>query len=399
MLPTLSPHKNETVTANFLTPDVSMPDCRYPDASILVVDDDPDVLRTLGRILQRAGYQRVTTSGDASAVLALAEETQPDLVLLDYHLPGLTGETLMEELRAAAGPRAYLPVLIISGDATATVRQRALAAGATDFVNKPFEITEVLLRIQNLLETRYLHRALASQNEELELRVQQRTAELDDTHLDAIERLALAAEYRDDDTGQHTSRVGEGTAVLASAMGFSDEEIYLLRRAAPLHDVGKIGVPDAILRKPGPLTDAEWALMREHTVIGARLLSGGRSRLMQLAEQIARSHHEQWDGNGYPDRLAGEKIPIAGRLVMVADVFDALLSDRVYRRAWSPEAVLDYIREHAGQRFDPQIAALCHRPAVRRALLATRESQARAASRAAAFRPANRLSLPAVFRT
>ena len=375
-----------------------MPDSRHPDASILVVDDDPDVLRTLGRILQRAGYTRVTTSGDSTSVVALAEETQPDLLLLDYHLPGRTGATLMEELRAAAGPKAYLPVLIISGDAASNVRQRALAAGATDFVNKPFEINEVLLRIQNLLEARYLHRAIAAQNQELELRVQQRTAELDDAHLDAIERLALAAEYRDDDTGQHTNRVGESTAVLAAAMGLSEEEIYLLRRAAPLHDVGKIGVPDAILRKPGPLTDAEWALMREHTVIGARLLSGGRSRLMELAEQVARSHHEQWDGNGYPDRLAGEQIPLAGRLVMVADVFDALLSDRVYRRAWSVDAVLEYIREHAGTRFDPHIAALCHRPAVRGALVATRGAQPRAGTRAPARRPASRLSLPAVFR-
>ena len=376
-----------------------MSDCRYPDASILAIDDDADVLRTLGRLLERAGYQRVTACDDATAVAALAQEIQPDLLLLDYHLPGLTGATLMEELRAAAGPQSYLPVLIISGDATASVRQRALAAGATDFVTKPFEISEVLLRIQNLLEARYLHRAITAQNQELELRVQQRTSELNDAHLDAIERLALAAEFRDDDTGQHTGRVGEGTAVLAGAMGLADEEIYLLRRAAPLHDVGKIGVPDAILRKPGPLTDAEWALMREHTVIGARLLSGGRSRVMQLAQQIARSHHEQWDGKGYPDGLEGEQIPLAGRLVMVADVFDALLADRVYRRAWSVDAVLDYIREHAGQRFDPQIAALCHRPAVRRALLASRVSSPPPAYRLDRSRPSNRLALPAVFQT
>lgn len=384
---------------NSSTPGVSMSDCRFPDASILVVDDDADVLRTLGRMLHRAGYRRVTTSGDAAAVMALAQETEPDLLLLDYHLPGLTGATLLEELRLTAGPQAYLPVLIISGDPTAQVRQRALAAGATDFVAKPFEMTEVLLRIQNLLEIRHLHRAITTQNHELEIRVEKRTAELNDAHLDAIERLALAAEFRDDDTGQHTERVGEGTATLAAALGLGEEEIFLLRRAAPLHDVGKIGVPDAILRKPGPLTDAEWALMREHTVIGARLLSGGRSRVMQLAQQIARSHHEQWDGNGYPDGLAGEAIPLAGRLVMVADVFDALLSDRVYRRAWSVDAVLDYIREHTGQRFDPQIAALCHRPAVRRALLATREPQHRPAHRAGTPQLANRVLLPAVFRS
>jgi putative two-component system response regulator len=376
-----------------------MSDNRYPDASILVVDDDADVLRTLGRILQRAGYQRVTVSGDAAAVAALARETRPDLLLLDYHLPDLTGATLLEELRAAAGPHDYLPVLIISGDPTAEVRRRALAAGATDFVTKPFEITEVLLRIQNLLETRYLHRAITAQNQELELRVQQRTTDLNNAHLDVIERLALAAEFRDDDTGQHTSRVGEGTAILASAMGLTDEEIFLLRRAAPLHDVGKIGVPDAVLRKPGPLTDAEWTLMREHTVIGARLLSGGRSRVMQLAQQIARSHHEQWDGNGYPDGLAGGHIPLAGRLVMVADVFDALLADRVYRRAWSVDAVLEYIQEHAGQRFDPQIAALCCRPAVRRALLATRTSPPVPGHRRDHSRTLNRMALPSVFRS
>jgi putative two-component system response regulator len=182
-------------------------------------------------------------------------------------------------------------------------------------------------------------------------------------------------------------------------MGLTDEEIFLLRRAAPLHDVGKIGVPDAVLQKPGPLTDAEWSLMREHTVIGAKLLSGGRSRVMQLAQQIARSHHEQWDGNGYPDGLAGEHIPLAGRLVMVADVFDALLADRVYRRAWSVDAVLEYIREHAGQRFDPEIAALCYRPAVRRALLATRSSRPMPGYQRDHSRALNRVTLPSLFRS
>jgi response regulator RpfG family c-di-GMP phosphodiesterase len=214
---------------------------------------------------------------------------------------------------------------------------------------------------------------MALQNQLLETRVAERTAELDDAHLDTLERLALAAEFRDDETGRHTERVGEAAAVLAAALGLPDEEVFLIRRAAPLHDVGKIGVPDAVLRKPGPLTESEWVTMKEHTTIGARILSGGRSRVVRLAEQIALSHHEHWDGGGYPEGLAGDGIPLAGRIAMVADVFDALSSERVYRGAWGVHRVLDYIRSHAGRRFDPRIANLCEQPAVRGALIALRE--------------------------
>ena len=349
-----------------------MPELRFADARILIVDDEEANVQTLSRILHAAGYHAISTTTDPTAVAALHRECDPDLVLLDLHMDALDGMAVLGELRRAAAPEQYVPVLMLTGDSSPGARRRALAAGANDFVTKPFEMDEVLLRIRNLLETRSLHRKLTAHNQLLESRVAERTAELDDAHLDTLERLALAAEFRDDETGWHTERVGEAAAVLATALGLPDEDVFLIRRAAPLHDVGKIGIPDSVLRKPGALTESEWRTMKQHTTIGARILSGGRSRVIRLAEQIALSHHEHWNGAGYPKELAGESIPLVGRLVMVADVFDALLSDRVYRSAWPAEQVLNYIRDHAGRRFDPRVAKLCEAPAVRQSLLAIR---------------------------
>jgi putative two-component system response regulator len=354
-------------------PEVLMAAVHFTDARILLVDDEAAGIAALSRILLAAGYHDLVSTSDPGAVAGLCREREPDLVLLDYHMPGMDGVAVLERLRATFAVHSYVPVLMLTGDSSSAVRRRALAAGANDFVTKPLEMDEVLLRIRNLLELRCLHRRMALQNQRLESRVAERTAELDDAHLDTLERLALAAEFRDDETGRHTERVGEAAAVLAAALGLPDEEVFLIRRAAPLHDVGKIGIPDVVLRKPGPLTEAEWVTMKEHTTIGARLLSGGRSRVVRLAEQIALYHHEHWNGGGYPHGLSGDAIPLVGRLVMVADVFDALSSERVYRGAWGVLQVLDYIRSHAGRRFDPRIAALCEQPAVRGALIAVRE--------------------------
>jgi putative two-component system response regulator len=344
----------------------------FTDARILLVDDEAAGIAALTRILAAAGYHDLITTNDPAAVAGLCMDREPDLVLLDYHMPDMDGVAVLEQIRATPAPGNYLPVLMLTGDSTAVVRRRSLAAGATDFVAKPVEMDEVLLRIRNLLEIRCLHRRMALQNQMLETRVAERTAELDDAHLDTLERLALAAEFRDDETGRHTERVGEAAAVLAAALGLPDEEVFLIRRAAPLHDVGKIGIPDSVLRKPGPLTEAEWVTMKQHTTIGARILSGGRSRVVRLAELIALSHHEHWNGGGYPRGLAGEAIPLVGRIAMVADVFDALSSERVYREAWSVGQVLNFIRDHAGRRFDPRVAELCEQPAVRAALLTVR---------------------------
>jgi cyclic di-GMP phosphodiesterase len=344
-------------------------------ARILVVDDEEINVHALTRILHAAGYGRVISTMDPTDAAELYREHDPDVVLLDLHMPKLDGIGVLQALRVAAGPQAFVPVLVLTGDSSAEARRRALSAGAKDFLTKPFEVGEVLLRIRNLLETRHLHREITAQNQLLEQRVRQRTVELEGAYLDTLERLASAAEFRDDETGRHTERVGELAALFGTALGLPEEDLFLIRRAAPLHDVGKIGIPDAILRKPGPLTEEEWEVMKTHSSIGARILAGGKSRVVQLAEQIARFHHEQWDGGGYPGGVAGEAIPLPGRLVMVADVYDALTSDRVYRAAWPVEKVLAYIREHAGRRFDPRIAALCDRSDVRRMLLGVRERE------------------------
>jgi putative two-component system response regulator len=346
---------------------------KFSSARILVVDNEASNVRTLSRILHTAGYTNVAATTDPTEVLALFAEHEPDLLLLDLHMPVLDGVAVLERLAELAAPYSYLPVLVLTGDSSQQARRRALSKGAKDFVTKPFEVDEVLLRIRNLLETKYLHREIATENVQLEQRVKERTAELESAHLDTLERLAVAAEFRDDDTGKHTERVAAISAILGREAGFEEEEIELLRRAAPLHDLGKIGIPDAILRKPGALTTDEWEIMKTHTTAGARILGGGRSRIIRLAEEIALSHHERWDGSGYPEARSGEAIPLAARVVAVADVFDALTSDRVYRKAWASDDVLAYIQSHAATHFDPTLVAVCGRPTVWRAFLAVRE--------------------------
>jgi putative two-component system response regulator len=346
----------------------------YSSARILVVDNEDSNVRTLSRILKAAGYTNVVATTDPTQVLTLFAEQEPDLVLLDLHMPVLDGVAVLERLAEVATPHSYLPVLVLTGDSSQQARRRALSKGAKDFVTKPFEVDEVLLRIRNLLETKYLHREIATENVVLEQRVRERTAELEDAHLDTLERLAVAAEFRDDDTGRHTERVAAISAHLARAAGMDDEKIESVRRAAPLHDLGKIGIPDSILRKPGSLTAEEWDIMKTHTTAGARILGGGRSRVIRLAEEIALSHHERWDGTGYPEGRAGEAIPLSARVVAVADVFDALTSDRVYRKAWAPGDVLAHIQSHAGTHFDPTLARLCTQPLVWQAFLAVRDA-------------------------
>jgi putative two-component system response regulator len=243
----------------------------------------------------------------------------------------------------------FLPVIVLTADATPHTKKRALEARAIDYLTKPLDAAEVLLRVRNHLRTRLLH-------VHMEAEVRRGIRELEQAQIEVLERLAQAAEFRDDDTGQHTYRVGEMASRLARALGFADTQAELLRRAAPLHDVGKIGIPDAVLLKPGRLTAEEMALMRNHATIGANLLSGGRSELMQMAEQIALTHHERWDGTGYPAGLRGDAIPLTGRIVAVTDVFDALSSDRPYRPAWPIEQVREEITRGVGTHFDPQVA-------------------------------------------
>jgi putative two-component system response regulator len=220
---------------------------------------------------------------------------------------------------------------------------------------KPFDHAEVLLRIRNLLQTRLLSQEQQRQNAELELRVRDRTRELDESRLEILVRLARAAEYRDDATGQHAHRVGDLSAAIARQMGWSDDDVELLRRAALLHDIGKIGISDEILLKPGRYTPEEFERMKSHTVIGADLLSGSRSAVLQLGEVVARTHHERWDGSGYGAGVHGDAIPMAGRIVAVADVFDALTTARPYKPGWTVEDAVAEIRVQRGRHFDPQV--------------------------------------------
>src|SRR3990170_1629849 len=324
----------------------------HRNARILIVDDQEANIHLLEGILGRAGYAELRGVTDPRDVTLLYAEFQPDLVLLDLHMPHLDGYAVMEKLRLLIPADAYLPILVLTADVAADARQRALSSGAKDFLTKPFDATEVLLRVRNLLETRFLHRQLWDHNQTLEGRVRQRTWQLEEARLEILERLALAAEFRDDDTGQHTQRVGKNATLLARVLGLPDARVELIGRAAPLHDVGKIGIPDHILLKPGALTADEFEVMKTHTTIGARILGGSRSPLLQMAEEIALTHHERWDDAGYPRGLSGDEIPIEGRIVAVADAFDAMTHDRPYRKARPDHEAWEILRRGAESQWD-----------------------------------------------
>jgi putative two-component system response regulator len=326
------------------------------DSRVLIVDDEQANVMLLEAILGRAGYSNVRSTNDPREVTSLCPSFCPDIVLLDLHMPHLSGFEVMERLEPHIDEEGYLPILVLTADATSDVKQAALAAGAKDFLTKPFEVTEVLLRINNLLDTRHLHLELRDQNRTLEDKVRARTEELEAAQLETLRRLALAAEYRDDDTGEHAQRVGRLAALVAHALGLPPEEVDLIRLAAPLHDVGKIGVSDSILLKPSKLTPDEFEVVKSHTEIGASILSGSGFEILRLAELIAVSHHERWDGTGYAGWRENE-IPLAGRIVSVVDVFDALTHERPYKKAWPVEEAVAEIQAQSGRQFDPRVVA------------------------------------------
>lgn len=322
---------------------------------ILIVDDGESNVLLLRRMLERAGYTQVRATTDPRRAPAMFLEMVPDLVLLDLHMPEVDGFELMEALGALIGPHRTVPFLILTADATEDAKRRVLSLGGRDFLTKPFDQVELLLRVRNVLEVQLLQNRLREHNQTLEDRVAARTSDLEQARLEILDRLALAAEYRDDATQQHAWRIGRTCALLATQLGLPDEDIELIRRAAPLHDVGKIGIPDSILLKPGKLTDAEFGQIKRHTTIGASILSGSGSRVLRMAERIALTHHERWDGSGYPRQLAGEEIPVEGRITAVADVFDALTQERPYKSRWPIEAAVSEILSQASRQFDPDV--------------------------------------------
>jgi putative two-component system response regulator len=344
-MPIQSPHEPSLPEAMHIT--------GFKQARILIVDDEAANVELLRRLLERAGFSRLDSTNDPREAAPMFKRLGPDLVLLDLHMPHMDGLQVIDELNQL-GHASYLPILMLTGDMTPEARREALSRGAKDFVNKPFHADEVLLRIRTLLETRFLYLQIQSQNQMLEAKVQERTQELEAAQIEIIERLARAAEFRDDNTGQHTERVGQMAALLAQEIGLADGQVALIRRAAPLHDVGKIGIPDSVLLKLGKLTDEEFALVKTHTTIGARILSGSHFSLLRLAEEIAFSHHERWDGSGY-EGIVGGAIPLAGRIVAIADVFDALTQKRPYKAAWPIGDAVAEIERQRSRQFDPAI--------------------------------------------
>jgi putative two-component system response regulator len=326
----------------------------HGNARILILDDEHAYVALLEGMLAAAGYQHVRATLVPADALRIFPEYRPDIVLLDMHMPQMDGIAVLRRLQALLPPGEFVPMLMLTGDMSSAVRKDALASGAIDFVTKPFQVGEVLLRIRNLLQTRMLHRELRVRNDQLEERVAARTKELEQARLDILYRLARAADFRDDVTGEHTRRVGRVANRIATALDLGDAQADVIGRAAMLHDIGKIGIPDSILLKPEPLTPEEFEVIKQHTVIGREILSGSPAPLLQTAELIAYTHHERWDGRGYHG-MCRDEIPIEGRIVAVADTFDALVNDRPYRTARSLDAAFDELKSQRGAQFDPEV--------------------------------------------
>ncbi|MGO4547348.1 HD-GYP domain-containing protein [Paenibacillus sp. 2TAB23] len=324
-------------------------------AKILIVDDQEYNISLLERILGRAGFVHVFSTVDPHQILQLLKDNDPDIILLDLHMPGMDGIEALKLIREQTGQDNYLPVLMLTADVTPKARQEGLQAGVNDFLTKPYDRTEVILRINNLLKTRELHKQLQSHNALLEERVRQRTEQLQQAQLEILELFGRAAEYRDDMTGMHTQRVGQMSSRIAIRLGLPEWQVELIARAAPLHDIGKIGIPDHILLKPGRFEQDEFEQMKQHTLIGASILEGSSFDVLRMAEVITRSHHEKWDGTGYPQGLKGEEIPIEARIVALADFYDALTHERPYKKAWTSLEAIAEVEAQSGHHFDPQI--------------------------------------------
>lgn len=323
------------------------------ESKILIVDDEPDNLVILNEILRRAGYRHIDQESDPRNVLERERANHYDLALLDLQMPYLDGFELMQLLHGHEANEAH--VIMLTANHDQDVCHSALSNGAKDFVTKPFDHKEVLYRIANVLESRAMQKQLARQNAQLMQSCESRAQELLSSRLHAIQCLGKAAEYRDNETGLHVLRMSKTATRVAQELGWSDDQCELLSHASPMHDIGKIGIPDHVLLKPAPLNAEEWVIMRTHTTIGAQILSVSDSELFQTAAEIAATHHERWDGAGYPHGLAGEAIPIMSRVVAISDTFDALISTRPYKSAWPIERAVDYIRLNRGKQFDPRI--------------------------------------------
>lgn len=319
---------------------------------VLIIDDSETKQPRLRRLLEQEPGVTASTCGNPVVALMEARTCAFDLVLVDQHMPAMDGTTFIRELRAMPH-YAQVPIVMVNADACDLVRSQALNAGATDFLDKRITGVEWDVRLRNLVRLAGAVRRLDDQASALACEVEQAIRHLREREAEIIFRLALAVEYRDNDTGDHTWRVARYSQLIAEAMGLPEEFCRSLYLAAPLHDVGKVAVPDGILLKKGRLDEAEFAVIRTHPVVGKRILGDSASDLIRLAAEIAEAHHERWDGRGYPNGWAGEEIPVSARIVAVADVFDALTTVRPYKAAMPFEEALGCIQVDSGKHFDP----------------------------------------------
>jgi putative two-component system response regulator len=325
---------------------------------VLIVDDEPVIRRILRQRLSAEGY-RCQEAGSAREAADRLAKGPAELVVLDIKMPGKSGFELLPEIKQMYPDTAVIMATAITDTSTAI---KCMKEGAHDYMVKPFNLDEVAISAQRALEKRRLELENRAYRQHLEEMVTGRTAELKQaiekiklSSLDTIHRLARAAEYKDEGTGAHIKRMGQYSAVIARKMGLGEREVENILYASPMHDVGKIGIPDHILLKTGSLDKEEWKILKKHPVIGAEILRGSDVEFIQLAETIALTHHEKWDGSGYPRGLRGSKIPLAGRIVAIADVFDALTSRRPYKEPLSVEESLDIIKQSRGSHFDPDV--------------------------------------------
>jgi putative two-component system response regulator len=345
-------------------------------AKIMIVDDEPINIKVARKYLQASGYCEFVTTHEAKTAVTLTREQRPDIILLDIMMPEVSGIEILQQLRADERLQ-HIPVVILTAVGDARIKQKALELGATEFLTKPVDPSELVLRVGNALVVKQHYDHLADYSEQLEQRVRERTAELVASRHNLVKTLARAAEYRDNETAHHILRVGKYVGIIAGELGMSREIVELLEEAALLHDVGKIGIPDAILLKPGKLTDDEYETMKQHCTYGQRIIQqsatncleqaatqsqleriepgNAKAWLAPVAATIAQTHHEHWDGTGYPLGLRAEQIPIEGRITAVADVYDALSTERPYKSAFPRERCLEIMTQGRGSHFDPTV--------------------------------------------